>query len=80
MMRWRVHQSSLNPDIIVNGDDAGLVISGAHRLGFLDWATIERLESYRPGSVFGVLNALLPGKHLLVSEAQFYEFINASKP
>ena len=74
-LKRRMTYSSLNPDVALYKDDSGLVIAGQYRIGVLDWGTIEKMESQRPGSTFAVLTALLPGRHLLVTEAGFYQFL-----
>jgi hypothetical protein len=74
-LKRRMTYSSLNPDVALYRDESGLVIVGRYRVGVLDWATIERMESHRPGSTFAVLTAMLPGRHLLTTEAEFYQFL-----
>jgi len=74
-LKRRMTFSSLNPDVALYKDDSGLVIAGPYRIGVLDWSTIERMESHRPGSTFAVLTAILPGRHLLTTEAEFYQFL-----
>jgi hypothetical protein len=75
LLKRRMQYSSLSPEVSVYRDNSGLVVAGPYRVGVLDWASIERMESHRPGSTFAVLAAILPGRHLLATEAEFYQFL-----